>query len=149
MIIVRFLTGFFKALVSIWSQEEWFYYAKTGLDPKLPAFQRWEVSTRVEDKVPDNDAERLMPLKNRWVMLKDKFMLAPDEIVFFTTDADKVENLLEGYRRELRTRSSGEFYYKMVKGRNLDYFHTAQAIGEPMIEGTEIDEDQKREMFHR
>ncbi len=149
MMLLRFLMGFFKAVVNIWSQEEWFYYAKTGLDPKLPAFQRWDIATRVEDKPAESEAERVMPLKNRWVILKDKFMLSPDDVVFFTTDQDKVDNLLEGYRRELRTRTSGEFYYKMVKGRNLDSFHIAPITGESMVEGTEIDEEQKREMFIR
>lgn len=149
MMVLRWFWGFLKAIVNLWSQEEWFYYAKTGCDPKLPAFQRWEVTTRVEDKVPDSEAEKIMPLKNRWVILKDKFMLTPDEVLFFTTEPDTVENLLEGYRREMRTRSSGEFYYKMVRGRNLDYFHTSPRHGEPLVEGTTVDEEQKREMFLR
>jgi hypothetical protein len=149
MIIVRCIVGFFKTLVNIWSFQEWFYYNRTGLDPKVPAFERWELMVRVDDKVPETAAERMMPLKNRWVILKDKFMLSPDEVIFFTTDSEKVDNLMEGYQRSLRTRTSGEFYYTMIKGRNLDYFHTAPTIGEPMVEGQEVDEEQKRDMFVR
>ena len=107
MIVVRALIGFIKALIRIWDQEEWFYYTKTGLDPKLPAFQRWDIFTKQEDKEPETEAERIMPKKNFWVILRDKFMLTPEEVIFFTTDPDKVEALLEEYQSELRTRTSG------------------------------------------
>ena len=62
---------------------EWFYYTKTGFDPKAAAHMRWEISVRVEDKVPETEAEEIMPLKNRWVILRDKFMQSPDEVIFF------------------------------------------------------------------
>jgi hypothetical protein len=50
----------------------------------------------------------------------------------------------------MRTRGAGDFYYRMVKARNLDFFHRYRVIGEePMVEGTEIDEEQAREKFLR
>jgi hypothetical protein len=149
MMVIRWLIGFFPALVRLWDQTEWFYYAKTGFPPKTPAFQRWDIYVKTEPKTPDTDAERLLPLTNRLVILKDMFMQTPDEVLFFTTEADKVDKLVEEYRRELRTRTAGDFYYRMVKGRNLDFFHVYTGAKEPLIEGTEIDEEQAREKFLR
>jgi len=149
MMVFRWLIGFAKALINLWSQDEWFYYAKTGLDPKLPAFQRWEISTRIEDKKPDSEAERIMPLKNRWVILRDKFMLRPEDVLFFTTDQDKVNAVLEQYQRELRTRTSGEFYYKMVKGRHLEDFHEFRVPTETIPGTPEAEAEQEREKFLR
>lgn len=149
MMILRWLIGFFPALVRMWDQTEWFYYAKTGFPPKTPAFQRWEVYAKTEPKKPESEAERLLPLNNRWVILRDKYMQTPDEVIFFTTEADKVDALLAEYQRELRTRTSGDFYYSMIKGRNLDFFHVYTGVKEPLIEGKEIDEEQAREKFLR
>lgn len=149
MIVFRWLIGFFKTLINLWSWYEWFYYTRTGLDPKLPAFQRWEISTRIEDKRPESDAERIMPLQNRWVILKDKFLLRPEEVLFFTTDQDKVNAVLEQYQRELRTRTSGEFYYKMVRGRHLEDFHEFRVPSEVIPGTAEADAEQEREKFLR
>ena len=150
MVLIRWFIGFFKALLRIWDQDEWFYYAKSGFDPQLPAFQRWEVLTKVADKPPASRAEELLPLKNHWVILRDKFSQKPDEVVFFHTDKDKCDVLVEEFQRELRTRSSGNFFYKMIHGRNLDFIHGYRPTGqEKLIEGTEIDEEQAREKFLR
>ena len=149
MMVVRWFYGFFLALVRLWDQTEWFYYAKTGFNPKLPAFQRWEVHVKTEAKAPDTDAERVLPLTNRWVMLRDKFAQRPDEVLFFTTEPDKVDALVKEYDSELHTRTSGDFYYTMVKGRNLDYFHVYSNLKETLVEGKEIDAEQEREKFLR
>jgi len=149
MIVIRFFVGFFKTLVNLWGWSEWFYYNKTGLDPKLPAFQRWEIFTREEDKTPESRAEELLPRKNIWVILRDKFMQSPEEVLFYSTDNDKVKALTEEYNRELRTRTSGDFYYSMIKGRNLDFVHHLKPTTEPLVEGTEIDPEQEREKFLR
>ena len=37
MMIIRWITGFFKTLVNLWDWQEWSYYTKTGFDPKMPA----------------------------------------------------------------------------------------------------------------
>ena len=148
--VMRWFAGFFKALCNIWDWDEWFYHTKTGLDPKLPAHSRWEIQHKVEDKPPASDAERIMPLKNHMVVLQDKFSLTPDDVVFYTTDHDKANMIVEEFKRELRSRTSGNFYYKMIKRRNLDFIHNYKfSAAEPLVEGTEIDPEQEREKFHR
>lgn len=150
MIIIRAIIGFFKTLVNIWGWYEWFYYTRTGFDPKVPAFKRWEILLKSENKQPETEAERLLPTKNNWIILRDKFMQTPDEVIFYSTDKDKVEALLEEYEREMRSRTSGDFYHNMVKGRNLDFIHTYRpADAGASLEGTEIDEEQEREKFLR
>ncbi|GEM_PF-2295924 len=150
MIIVRAIIGFFKTLVNIWGWHEWFYYTRSGFDPKVPAARRWEIYVKAEDKAPETAAEELLPTRNHWLILRDKFMQAPDEVIFYSTDREKVEVLQQQYEREMRTRSSGDFYYKMVKGRNLDFIHTYKHLDEePLVEGTEIDAEQEREKFLR
>jgi hypothetical protein len=104
----------------------------------------------VGKKRPETQAEEIMPLKNHMVMLHDKFGQSADEVVFFTTDPDKANALVEEFRRELRTRTSGNFYGKMIKRRNLDFFHDYKVLGEePLVEGGEIDPEQEREKFLR
>ena len=149
MIIVRWFIGVFKTLVNMWGWYEWFYYAKTGFDPKVPAFKRWEIFVKSEAKNPETEAERLLPTKNNWIILRDKFMQSPDEVIFYSTDKDKVDALTEEYDREMRTRSSGDFYQNMVKGRNLDFIHAFRPDSGALIEGTEIDPEQEREKFLR
>jgi len=147
--ILRWLIGFGKTFVNLWSFQEWFYYTRTGLDPKLPAFQRWDIRVREDDKVPETASERLLPTKNRWVILKDKFSQRPDDVLFFTTDPDKVKALVDEYRRELRTRTSGEFFYTMVKGRRLEAFHDFHLPVEPLPASQEVSEEEEREKFLR
>ena len=149
MIIVRWFIGFFKTLVNLWGWYEWFYYAKTGFDPKVPAFKRWEIFIKSEAKRPETEAERLLPTNNNRIILRDKFMQSPDEVIFYSTDKDKVDALMEEYDREMRTRSSGDFYYNMVKARNLDFIHNYQVDSGGPLEGKEIDEEQAREKFLR
>lgn len=148
--IVRWLTGFFKALFGIWTKFEWSYYAATGLDPKLPAFDRFEVVLRMTDKPPENDAERLLPRKNRSVILKDKYHQAPDEVLFFDTDADRSGAVIQEYERKLKELSAGEFYVKMVRQRNLEFIHTMRFDTEPAaaVSDEELAE-QEREKFLR
>lgn len=148
MIIIRWVLGLFRLLLGAWSQPELAYYAKTGLDPKIPAFQRWEVKVKQEEKRVSQEEEMLKP-RSYSVFLIDKFMLTPEDLVFFTADKDKVDALQGQYERELRSRSSGDFYYSMVKGRKLDFFHNFKVVQERPLEASEIDEEQKREMFLR
>ena len=148
--IGRWFVGFFKALFNIWDWDEWFYYTKAGLDPKIPAKDRWDIEMRVDAKPPETRAEEIMPLKHHMVMLHDKFGQSADEVVFFTTDPDKANALIDEFKRELRTRTSGNFYYRMIKRRNLDAFHEYKVQGEePLVEGQEIDPEQEREKFLR
>lgn len=149
MAVIRWFVGFFKALFRIWDQEEWFYYAKTGLDPRIPAFQRWDVLVREELKTPETEAEELLRPRNYRVILHDKYMQTPEEVIFFTTDKDKIDALEAQYRRELDSRTSGDFYYRMVKGRQLDFYHNYKIASEAINEGAEVDEETRREMFIR
>ncbi|MBN2082427.1 hypothetical protein JW859_09500 [bacterium] len=150
MIIVRWIVGFFKTIVNLWGWYEWFYYTKTGFDPKAAAHQRWECFVKAADKVPETEAERLLPTKNHWLILRDKFMQTPDEVVFYSTDRERLEVLKEEYEREMRTRTAGDFYYKMIKSRNLDFIHGYKLLSEePLVEGLEIDAEQEREKFLR
>ena len=136
---LRWITGFFKWLVRLWDHTEWFYYAKSGIDPKLPASDRWDVYIKTADKAQESDDERMLPKQNRWVMLKDKYMQSQDEVLFFTTDGDKVNALAQEYKKELRTRTSGDFYYRMIVNRNLDFFHNYHVEDEELAEGMEAD----------
>ena len=43
MLLVRWFTGLMKRLFGGWEDREWYYYNRTGLDPKLAASQRWSV----------------------------------------------------------------------------------------------------------
>jgi len=150
MIIVRWIVGFFKTIVNLWGWYEWFYYTKTGFDPKTPALQRWECFVKEADKVPETEAERLLPTKNHWLILRDKFMQSRDEVLFYSTDLERLEVLKEEYEREMRTRSSGDFYYKMIKSRNLDFIHGYKLPSEePLVEGLDMDAEQEREKFLR
>jgi hypothetical protein len=148
MIIVRCIIGFFRTLVRLWDNTEWFYYNRTGLDPKLPAYQRWNLTVRAEDKTPETEAERVLPVKNYTVVLQDKYMLTSDEIIFFSTDKDKVDALQEKYERELKHRTSGDFYYEMIRNRRLDFYHNYR-IPTGEVEAAEPDEQTRRDMFNR
>ncbi len=99
------------------------YYVSTSFDPKTPAFTRWDVELKQEEKRRDEDDENMLPRIDYKVVLKDKFGQSPDEIIFFTADVDKATGILHEYEKELRTRSAGDFYYKMVKKRDLQHFH--------------------------
>lgn len=149
MVLFRWLLGLVKALFGAWSQPEWFYYAKTGLDPKLPAFQRWAVKLKQESRPEGPGEDDMLRPRSFSVVLHDNFMLTPEEVIFFTPDKDKVDALQEQYERELHSRSSGDFYYTMVKGRKLDFFHNFKVVQAVPLEASEIDEEQKREMFIR
>ena len=150
MLIVRWLTGLFKSLFGIWTKFEWSYYTSTGLDPKLPAFQRFEVKQHISDKVPETEAERLLPLKNRSVVLKDKYAQMPDEVLFFNTDADRTGAIVEEYERKLQTMSAGDFYLKMVRHRDLEFIHNMRFDTEPIREATSEEmAEQEREKFIR
>ncbi len=148
--IIRWFAGFFKALFNIWDWDEWFYHTKTGMDPKLPAADRWDIQLKVEAKPPVSEAERIMPLKNHMVVLHDKFSQRPDDVIFFTTDPDKARTMVDEFKRELRSRTSGNFFYKMIKRRNLDFIHNYKVtVDDQLVEGTEIDAEQEREKFLR
>ncbi len=150
MVIVRWFVGLVKSLLGLWNKFEWSYYTKCGLDPKLPAFDRFAVVQHTTDKVPETDAERLLPRKNRSVVLKDKYHLLPDEVLFFDTDADRSGAVIQEYERKLKTFSAGEFYSKMVRQRNLDFIHTMRFDTEPIRSATDEElAEQEREKFLR
>jgi hypothetical protein len=150
MIIVRWLTGLIKGLFGIWNKFEWEYYTATGLDPKLPAFDRFEVVLRTADKTPETETERVLPRKNRTVVLKDKYHQMPDEIIFFDTDADRSGAVIQEYDRKMKTLSAGEFYVKMVRHRDLEFIHTMRFETESItsVSNEELAE-QEREKFLR
>ncbi|MCC7477951.1 hypothetical protein IT575_05780 [bacterium] len=149
MFILWTIRGFFMSLFGLWTQDEWFYYSRTGLDPRLPAYQRWAVRVHAEDKLPDSEAERLMPVKNQTVILEDKYMLTGEEVLFYSTDAGKIGALVRKYEDELRSRSCGEFYFRNIKNRQLDFFHNFKEPSEQPPEEAEIDEETRRNMFNR
>lgn len=148
--IVRWVVGFVKALFGIWNKFEWSYYASTGLDPKLPAFDRFEVVLRTSNKAPETEAERLLPRKNRSVVLKDKYSQMPDEVLFFDTDEDRSAAVIQEYERKLKTLSAGEFYFKMVRQRDLEFIHNMRFDTEPTKAATAEElAEQEREKFLR
>src|SRR5438105_3274819 len=102
MPIVRWLSGMLKVLAGMWSTQEAAYYARTGLDPRLPAFRRWTVRLKDEAKPPETRAEELLPLRNYTVILGDEYHLAPEDMVFHTTHLDKAQAVLAQYQRELQ-----------------------------------------------
>ncbi|MCB1220538.1 MAG: hypothetical protein H7A35_03285 [Planctomycetales bacterium] len=149
MMIIRWITGFFKTLVNLWDWQEWSYYTKTGFDPKMPASQRWEAFVKVSDKVPETEAEEVMPVKNRRVFLKDKYGQAADEMIYGSTDDYKVDAVMEQYEKELRSRTAGNFYATMIVNRNLDYFHNTRPPDDPMSEALDADRKYREEQARR
>lgn len=146
--LLRWITGLFKRITAGWDDREWFYWNASGLDPKLPASQRWAVRLADKPKPPTTPEEELLPQHNYSVMLEDKFGLTAEDMAFTTTDLGKAQAVLGQFERELRTRTCGDFWHGMIKNRRLDYFHNLKQGG-PIEGSAEIDEEQEREKFLR
>jgi hypothetical protein len=130
----RWLVGFFKRIFGIWDEHEWGYYVHTALDPKLPAFQRWEVRLKSADAPPETPGDELLPKKTYTVVLHDKTGLALEDVVYFSTDLGKVEVLQRKLNFELQSRNAGWFWHDHIHHRNLDFIHTLK-VGEDLREG--------------
>ena len=148
MLVARWFTGLFKRLFAGWEDREWFYYNRCGLDPKPPAYQRWEVRMKTSERPPE--VEGGLPEHSYSVILDDKYGLTAEDLVFTTNMLDKAQAVLQQFERELRTRSCGDFYYTNIRNRRLDFFHNFKAVGNEPLEGSaEIDEETEREKFLR
>jgi hypothetical protein len=147
MLLARWINGLLKRLFAGWDDREWFYYNRTGLDPKPAAYQRWDV--RLADRELPTEPPAL-PEHSYSVMLEDKYGLTAEDLVFTTNMLDKAQAVLQQFERELRTRSCADFYYNNIKNRRLDFFHNFKAVGNEPLEGSaEIDEETEREKFLR
>jgi hypothetical protein len=147
--IGRWLVGFFKRIFNVWDDKEWDYYTHTGLDPKLPAFQRWQLQMHSTDKPPTTPEEELLPKKTHTLVLRDKTGLTPEDIVYFNNDLGRVEVLEKKLQQELQTRNAGWFWSDQIRNRNLDFIH-GMKLGEALQEGTTADdelEQTRREFF--
>jgi hypothetical protein len=136
----RWIVGFFKRLVRVWDEREASYYTYNGLDPALPAFQRWELQLKSTDKPPETPAEELLPRKTHTVVLHDKYGLSLDDVVYFTNDLGRAELLEKKLAHELQSRNSGWFWYDQIHYRNLDFIHGIR-LGEEIVEGSAGDDD--------
>jgi hypothetical protein len=145
----RWILGFFKRILNIWDDREWDYYTHTALDPKLPAFSRWQVSLHSKQQAPESEADQLLPKQNHTLILHDKSGLTQDDIVYFSTDLGRVEILEKKLQTELRSRNAGWFWFDQIKNRNLDFIHNIK-LGEDLPESTAADDDiesTRREFF--
>lgn len=105
--------------ITKWS--EFKYAISEGLDPKLPAHERWLLALKEEKTEPLN-AERpefYIPLYK--VILRDKFSLRLDDVFYFSKDKKRIDACLKKISEELRTRTAGEFYDMWIVNRNLDF----------------------------
>src|SRR5687768_1263709 len=105
MLLVRWFTGLLKRLFGGWEDREWFYYNRTGLDPKPPAYERWTVRMKDEQRPPEIPGD--LPTHSYSVILEDKYGLTLEDMVFNTSMLDKAQAVLQQFERELRTRSCG------------------------------------------
>jgi hypothetical protein len=148
----RWLLGLFRYLLRQWDEKEWTYYARTGLDPNLPAFKRWELQLKTTELAPENATEEKLPRKNYSVILHDKYGLSLDDVVYFTPDLGRAEALEKRLNDELQSRDSGWFWHDQIAHRNLDFIHNLR-LGEQIVEGSAGDEDDleatKREFFRQ
>lgn len=147
--IGRWIVGFFKRLFSIYDDREWAYYAYTGMDPKIPAFTRWEVGLHSTDKPAETAADELLPKKTHTLILHDKTGLTQDDVVYFNTDLGRVQVLEKKLAEELRTRNAGWFWHDQIHRRNLDFIH-GMKLGEDIKEDdTDEDLEETRRQFFR
>jgi len=148
-VVFRWLMGFFKRLFGVWDEHEWGYYTYTALDPKQPAFQRWEVQLKSAAKPPETPQEELLPAKMHTLLLHDKTGLTLDDVVYFSTDLGRVELLAKKLRHELQGQDTGWFWFNNIHRRNLDFIHNIK-LGEDLKEGqasTDELEETRREFF--
>lgn len=147
--IGRWILGFFKRIFNIWDDREWDYYTHTGLDPRLPAFSRWELKRHSTDKPGAGDGDALLPQKNHTLILHDKTGLTQDDIVYFNSDLGRVDVLSKKMEEELRSRNAGWFWFDQIKNRNLDFIHVLK-LGEELQEANAAEDDiesTRREFF--
>lgn len=147
--IARWILGFFKRLFNIWDDREWDYYTHTALDPKVPAFTRWELKLHSSDKQPETAADELLPKKTHTLVLHDKTGLSSEDVVYFNSDLTRVEVVEKKLAEELRSRNAGWFWHDQIKRRNLDFIHNMK-LGEALPETTAADdelEETRRQFF--
>jgi len=100
------------------------YLVREGIDPKTPASVRWSARLKSVDKPPATEQERLLPLKNHSISLKDLMMLKPDALIYSTTDTEKAEKVMEKLGIDLKGMPCHEFYEKWVIRPNFDFLLT-------------------------
>ncbi len=100
---------------------EFIYSLREGLEPRDPAYVRWTVAEKVENLPPRTDLEVEVPPKMYKIMLRDKFSLRPDDIIYFSQDKKRVDVCREHFLEELRCRTAAEFYDMWIVHRNLDF----------------------------
>jgi hypothetical protein len=146
----RWLVGFFKRIFNIWDDREWAYYTQTALDPKLPAFSRWDLNLHSTDKPPQGPEDELLPKKQHTIILHDKTGLTPEDIVYFHTDLGRVQILEKKLQEELRSRNAGWFWFDQIRNRNLDFIHNLRMAETLPMEGSAEEQDldaMRREFF--
>jgi hypothetical protein len=100
---------------------ELIYSLREGLEPRDPAYVRWTVAEKVENLPPRTELEVEVPPKMYKIMLRDKFSLRPDDIIYFSQDKKRVDVCREHFLEELRCRTAAEFYDMWILHRNLDF----------------------------
>jgi hypothetical protein len=124
MKLLTFLRYFFVWLAQNISWCQMMYLVREGIDPRTPSNVRWSAELRSVDKTPENERERLLPLKKHSVILKDLTMLNPEQMIYHTTDTEKVEKVMDKLAADLKRMPCHEFYEKWVVHPNFDFLIT-------------------------
>ena len=124
---MKFLT--FMRYFPVWLAQniswcQMMYLVREGIDPRTPSNIRWSAELRAVDKQPENERERLLPLKKHSVILIDLTMLSPERMVYHTTDAEKAEKVMAKLEGDLTRMPCHEFYEKWVVLPNFDFLIT-------------------------
>lgn len=125
MAILRFLKYFFIYAGGHITWTQMMYLVREGIDPRTPANIRFAVELKSVDKPVETERERLLPLKNHTILLRDLTTLHPDKLIYHSTDSEKAESALQRLKYDLARMPCHEFYDKWVINPNFDFLITA------------------------
>ncbi len=109
----------FTGRITSWSDVK--YSLLMGLDPKLPAQDRWTLALKEEKTAPiSEDRPELVGVLYK-IILRDKFGLRLDDVFYFSKDRKRIDTCLKKVSEELKSRTAAEFFDKWITNRNLDF----------------------------
>ncbi len=105
----------------ITSMADFKYAITTGLDPKVPAQDRFTLALKEEkgELISEDRPELVVPLYK--VILRDKFGLRMDDVFYFSKDKKRIDTCLKKISEELQTRTVAQFTEMWISNRNLDF----------------------------
>ncbi|MEP0813766.1 MAG: hypothetical protein HRF49_03755 [bacterium] len=122
--LLRFFKYLYLYLNGTLSRIQFGYLVREGTDVRLAASYRWSAELRVKDKPPETEREKILPLKNHTIILKDLTGLKPDTLIYQGTDSEKAEAAISKIKYDLFNMPCHEFYEKWVVHPNFDFLVT-------------------------